>query len=544
MGLTRSLERAHWRGFHAADVASIRRDPLSDFWYHPAGWLTSSGIRMSRDAALTLSAFWTGVQRIGKSVAAMPCGLYERQPAGGKRLVGPNEPGVGRLALDLGRQPNPTQTAFDFFFMLALHVLTRGLFVSLIQDKASGGYGQELMPLHPDRIRPGKVPSGLLVYDYTNPTGTTTRYTQDEVFAVWGMTTDGVTPMSIIQYGARSIGTTLAAEESASSFFGSGMTSQFAITYADHLEPATADATSKVLAGRNAGLRNGHAPLILGDDPKIVADLGIKPEDAQLLATRQFGVEEVARWLDIPKHMLKADSGTGAYASLEVLSGEFVTYTLLPFCVQIEQSIGRDLLINPDRFFAEFNLNKLMRGNLLDRYRAHQIGIFSGLETRNEARLDEGRNPLAGLDVPLEPMNYQSVGDDMAPSQSPSGPPSPNPNPQPGQGGGAHAARLRDRLALLQTDLALKVVRREQHEVEQLAKKHARDPASWAQAVPAFYADFTSHIAETLRLSRESASEYAADHASALVRDGLPASASWERDAPTALASRAMQACA
>lgn len=519
-----------------AETPLLRRDPLSDFWYHPAGWLTSSGIRMSRDTMLTLSAVWAGMQKIAKSLASVPCLLYERQGNGGKRLVGPNEPGIGRLALDLVRQPNPTQTAFDLFFMLVLHLLSRGLFVSVIQDKASA-YGQELIPLHPDRVRPGKVPAGTLVYDYTGPDGRSETYLQDEVFAVWGMTVDGVTPMSIIQYGARSIGASVAAEESAASFFGSGMTSQFGITYKQHVEPSTATQIAGAIAGQNAGLRNGHVPLILGDDPKIEADLGIKPQDAQLIETRRFGIEEVARWLDIPKHMLKADSGTGAYASLEVLSAEFVTYGLLPLAVQIEQSLGRDVILNPGRFFAEFNLNKLMRGNLLDRYRAHQIGIFSGLETRNEARLDEGRNPLPGLDTPLEPLNYTNVGDDTGPAhQTTPGPPTvPHPPQTPG------AARLSQRLALLHHDIAVRLVRREQHEIEKLAKRHAKDAPGWATAVPAFYAEFVDQIADSLRMPKDAVAEYTSAHASALVRDGIGVMVAWETEAPLALATRAQQ---
>jgi HK97 family phage portal protein len=537
MGFVRNLERGHWAGLKA--TATINRDPLSDFWYQPTGWVTSSGVRMSRDAAMTLSAFWSGVQKIGKSIASVPCVVYEQQDDGGKRRVKPREPGIGQLALDLARQPNASQTAFDFFLMALVHILTRGLFVSVIQDRVDS-YGQHLVPLHPDRTTPGRIPSGTMTYDYTAPSGKTETYLQDEVFAVWGMTVDGVTPMSVIQYGARSMGTALAAEESAASFFARGMTAQFGITYKDHLEPTTANALAQTLAGQNAGLKNGHAPLVLGDDPQIVADLGIKPQDAQLLATRAFGIEEVARWLDLPKHMLKADQGTGSYASMEVLSAEFVTYTLLPHAVQIEQSIKRDLIIAPDKYFAEFNLNKLMRGNLLDRYRAHQIGIFSGLETRNEARAEEGRNPLPGLDQPLEPMNYVGVGDDTGPKRqdAPSTPGGPS------QSGARAADRLEQRLTQLHTDIAARLVRREQHEVEKLAKKHASDAGGWAQAVPAFYADFTAQIADSLRIDKTSAAEYAATHAMALVREGLPAMKDWDRDAPIALATRAQQACA
>src|SRR5579872_6290917 len=225
MGLVRSLERAQWRGIRATAPA-IDRSPLGDFWYQPTGWITSSGIRMSREAAMTLSAFWSGVQKIGKSIASVPCWVFQYQDDGGKRPVRTNEPGIGRLALDLARQPNASQTAFDFFFMLIVHVLTRGLFVAVIQDKVGGGYGQELVPLHPDRIRAGKVPSGQRVYTYTSPEGIPDTYLQDEVFAVWGMTVDGLTPMSVIQYGGRSIGATLAAEESAARFFAAGLTSQ------------------------------------------------------------------------------------------------------------------------------------------------------------------------------------------------------------------------------------------------------------------------------------------------------------------------------
>jgi hypothetical protein len=89
---------------------------------------------------------------------------------------------------------------------------------------------------------------------------------------------------------------------------------------------------------------------------------------------------------------------------------EFVTDTLLPWLEIIEQSIGKFLMLNPRRFFFEFNVAGLLRGDLKSRYEAYAQGRQWGWLSVNDIRKLENMNPIANGDVYLQPLNMVPAG--------------------------------------------------------------------------------------------------------------------------------------
>ncbi|KAB7710716.1 phage portal protein, partial [Plesiomonas shigelloides] len=71
----------------------------------------------------------------------------------------------------------------------------------------------------------------------------------------------------------------------------------------------------------------------------------MNPEAAQLLESRAFSIEEICRWFRVPPfmvgHMTKQNSWA---ASVEGMNLLFLTNTLRPLLVNIEQEIARCLL--------------------------------------------------------------------------------------------------------------------------------------------------------------------------------------------------------
>ena len=58
---------------------------------------------------------------------------------------------------------------------------------------------------------------------------------------------------------------------------------------------------------------------------------------------------------------------------------------------------------NQETLDIKYNLDNLLRGDMLSRARYEQTLVASGILTRNEAREIENKAPLPGLDVPLDP---------------------------------------------------------------------------------------------------------------------------------------------
>ena len=100
---------------------------------------------------------------------------------------------------------------------------------------------------------------------------------------------------------------------------------------------------------------------MLGGGAKFVSTQ-VEPEKAQMLESRRFAVEEVARAFRVPQHMLQvAAPGVQSYASNEENAIQFAVYTLRPYLAKLEAAYSSLL---PGEAFIKFNMDGLLRGDL------------------------------------------------------------------------------------------------------------------------------------------------------------------------------------
>jgi hypothetical protein len=157
------------------------------------------------------------------------------------------------------------------------------------------------------------------------------------------------------------------------------------------------------------GVSKSHRIGILGGGAKFVKT-GVDPEHAQMLESRRFAVEEVARVFRIPQHMLQvAAPGVQSYASNEENAIQFATYTLRPYIAKLEAAYSRLL---PGDAFMRWNLDGLLRGDLQSRYSAYSTALQSGFMSINDVRRIEDFRPVGGGDayrVPLANVNVEAA---------------------------------------------------------------------------------------------------------------------------------------
>jgi HK97 family phage portal protein len=98
-------------------------------------------------------------------------------------------------------------------------------------------------------------------------------------------------------------------------------------------------------------------------------------EASQFLETKKESKYELASLWNMPGHMVGLmDRAT--FSNIEQQSIEYVVHTLGPWIAAIEQSAERDLLIgeDQDRYFVEFNVSGLLRGDIKTRWAAYAQG--------------------------------------------------------------------------------------------------------------------------------------------------------------------------
>jgi hypothetical protein len=156
-------------------------------------------------------------------------------------------------------------------------------------------------------------------------------------------------------------------------------------------------------------------------------EVGVTNDDAQFLETRAFQTSEIARLFRVPPHLI-GDLSKATFSNIEQQSIDYVMHTLTPWLVRWEQAIEFTFL-DPEADPAadvEFPTRELLRGDMAARANYYGSGILDGWLTRNEARMDDGREPIDGLDEPLVPLNMVGA-DDLGKQLDDPPPPKPGP---------------------------------------------------------------------------------------------------------------------
>lgn len=382
MGLIRSLFRAG-------------PAPHDDFWYQPIGYSVTSatGVRVSPDMALRLSAVWACVRLISDLTSILPLPIYRFLPAGGKERA-PEHP----LYQTLQNRANFWQTAQGFRQQLTVHALLRGAGFARIVDTERGRH-TGLEPLNPDWLQLPKPPlDPYSVYIYREPGKPDQHINQGSIFRLDGPTLDGYTPVSVVTYARESMGLGLAAESYAGRVYSQDGRPRGVLEHPGKLSKEAMERLSESWQASYAGLSNAHKVAVLQEGMKF-SSISVSPEDAQMIASREFSVEDLARWFGVPPHLIGSTAKTTSWGSgIEQMTLGFVKFTLLPWLQRWEQSIQRDLIFDKDVFFAEHVLDGLMRGDLLSRYKAYAIGRQGTWLSANEVRGWENLNPRPGGD--------------------------------------------------------------------------------------------------------------------------------------------------
>jgi hypothetical protein len=216
--------------------------------------------------------------------------------------------------------------------------------------------------------------------------------------------------------------------------------------------------------------------------------------DAQLLEQRQFQIAEVARWFNIPPHLLR-DLSRATFGNIEHQSIEYKTYTIRPLAVAMQQEAHRKLFSASEKptYFTELDLDDLSLADLKSRYDAYAVARQNGWMSANEIRDREGMNP-----IPTDDGNAYLINGNMVPLTTAM---QATPTPSVGQTNIAQPEsvpvddQLRGALrAILEKDLA-RMLGKER----QAAIRAAGKPKEFLTWLDDFYRDFSQPLEQAIR---------------------------------------------
>jgi len=351
---------------------------------------TWAGSSVSPATATQLGAAYACTRLLSDSIASLPVDAYVRRE--GNRV-----PLAPRPAwIDEPEGPGSSRVEY-FKQVITSMLLSHGAVIQIIR----GGNGDvlALQPLDPTRVTVQRNPATRAREFLIDGRDVLTA---DQVLYICEMRKPGsVQGTSRIEEVKNTLGLAKALDEFASRYFSNGANAGGIIEFPGNLTQEQARDVVDAFEAGHKGLRKAHKPGVLSGGAKFVK-IGSDAEQAQMLESRQFAVEEIARVFRVPPFMIGLNTpGTVSYASVEHQAIQFVRYSLSPLVRAIEEAHDRLL---PSQGFMRFNLDGLLRGDSATQAQVFSTALQAGYMSVNDVRTLMDMRPVDGGDLPRVPL--------------------------------------------------------------------------------------------------------------------------------------------
>ena len=344
------------------------------------GVSSNVGKGITENKTLRLSVVWACINLRSRIIGSMPCSL---------RNADKTIDNLNPLHTVLHRQPNRYMSASDFWSALSVNLDLTGNAYIRVQKSVVDGEVLSLRIIPSHKMSVFITPDGIVYREYSYRDGKDkyTDYDFSEIIHIRNFSKDGLIGLNPIEWQADTFGSLLSANKSADYAFANSLKAGGFIETADRiLQPKQREQLREQLENF-ADPRNAGKFIVLEAGQKVST---VKPvlsaTDSQLLQSRYFGIEEICRIFGVPPQLIGHNDKSSSWASsLEAVNQQFLTYSIDPVLVKIEQALEIALLGGKDKFI-KFNRSSLLRANTATRAQFYSQMVQNGIYTRNECR--------------------------------------------------------------------------------------------------------------------------------------------------------------
>lgn len=159
---------------------------------------------------------------------------------------------------------------------------------------------------------------------------------------------------------------------------------------------------------------------ILSEDSKLENMPMPSIQDTDLRELQKQAMERICGLYGVPKDLISL--GDSKFNDSKVSWNQFNSTVIFPIIKMIEEVLNRQLFRNNKELFLKFNIDNLIKGDLIDQ--ANQVSLLVGktIMTPNEARKEFGKNAIKDEEADkLQFASSPSRNDDIVKGSSPQG---------------------------------------------------------------------------------------------------------------------------
>jgi HK97 family phage portal protein len=395
-------------------------DPTLAALFTPGGVVDLAGVTVGETSALGLSAMFRALSLISGTLAGLPLDSWRDKGEGKKEKVA--------SVFDDPDGPDG-QTKFEWVETAFLHQLLHGRCGALkVRTEAGALVGLPLV--HPLSFRveqpsleehrnPEKLPAGGVWFVVTLDDTSQVKLDAGDFWYAPAASLGGQIGAGLLTYARASLSTSIAADRAAAKVFSSGALISGLATPADEgldisddIPKIRAELDRNVLGYENAGT------IALVNRRLQFTPWTMTAQQAQFLESRQFQVEETARWTGVPPHLLmQTDKQTSWGTGVDEQNRGLSRYVLGHWAQRFEQRASR-LLARPR--WCSFDFAGLERPNHAVEVDIDLKQVAGGVMTEDEYRAKRGWDPLPKPDpkpAPVPGGTPDGEDDDDPPTQ-------------------------------------------------------------------------------------------------------------------------------
>lgn len=345
---------------------------------------SKAGVHVNASNAMQITAVFACIRLLSENIASLPFSVYERTTKGKKKAVDRVDYGVFH---DVA---NPECDSFQFWQVFMANLLLYGKgYAEIVRD--GGGRVAQIWNVTTPYVKDSRnKETNELEYIIDAPNKERFILRKNQIFRVDWFSLDGLNILKPIQLAQNALGLGIAAEEFAAAYFKNGANVSGIVEYPDEMDGDATERFRKGIREAYTGLSNAARLMFLEQGSKFTK-ISNSPEESQMIDTRKFQVREVARFYNVPPHMI-GDLEQATFSNIEQMSLNFVIYTLRPYLVRIEKAYIAQILAPAERisFYGKFNVEALLRGDYASRMAGYAVARQNGWMSTNDIReLDE-----------------------------------------------------------------------------------------------------------------------------------------------------------
>lgn len=367
---------------------------------------------VTADQAIKLSAVSACLNLRSETIGSLPVHLRDS-----KKNVITDHPTYDVIH----NSPNALMTAPEYWSLCTAHVDLHGNAISIVERRNDGSV-ISLEPMDPTKCYAAQKKSGRWVYNCDG-----NDIPAENILHLKGFSLDGGWGLSRLEIGNNILSSQLTANDSATRAFKQGLKVGGFFEVAQNLDKPQQVEFKKILD--NYGLPENEGKwmtLLKGMKPIGGAEFRIKPAEAELLASRYYGIEEICRLMCVPPQLIgHTDKASSWASSLEQINLFFLMYSVMPTIVRKESRISKTLLSVSDRakgIVPKFNIQGLLRSDMKTQALVFASALQNGYYNRNEVRDLLERGEVEGGDtytVQLNMADAAALGASPAPAPKP-----------------------------------------------------------------------------------------------------------------------------